>query len=656
MRVLIAAANPLATARLRLDEEMRAIQYEIAASPHRDVVSLAAYLAVRAGDLDRALLGDTPTVVHFCCHGTARGLSLVGSSGEPEPFPDEALTRLLALHAGTIRLVVLNACYSAPLAARIIQTIDCAIGVPASLSDDVAIAFSAALYRALGHGLSVADAYERALAATALPAPGGQGRDIDTADTHLNAAALNAPVLQTREGVDASTLFVLEPEEALEDLPAASAGQLLRARLGRRARLAGIALAERMAGRVRVDDPIDLVRAVNRVTLFSTLSYMVLFSLGMVGGVLWATRGWPWFAGTLVTLVAGTAVTMLWQSETRRIMGSAQPIDRFPIYLTVAVPLGKFAASPALFGQAAAAGAEETVVGGAVAGGANVVGGAAAGGATGGAATSATVTAMVGIAATAGAVGGYETTTRQYPESVPLELRCDRDDADACYRLAERAWVRGEHDSGPLPEAVQYAERACSLNSMAACNLLAYLIENERGERPDLRRAASLYAHACGHWNSYSCVHLNNLAKRYCEAKGVDRDVKRCAELFGQVCEIAFDRAPEESRRSWQQTAAQGCHNQASALQGYGEASEDTTRLFSKACEMGENYACLSAGDNYARGQGVSKDLARARDAYDKACDRRSARRCEDGDNQTCAAERACQRRAELPPEAREDR
>ncbi len=64
--ILILAANPKTTSRLRLDEEIREIDDGLKNSEHFRLVTK---LAVRQRDFYRAILEYQPQIIHFCGHG-----------------------------------------------------------------------------------------------------------------------------------------------------------------------------------------------------------------------------------------------------------------------------------------------------------------------------------------------------------------------------------------------------------------------------------------------------------------------------------------------------------------------------------------------------------------------------------------------------------
>ena len=67
--ILILAANPKGTERLRLDEEVKKIEQGLERSKRRDQFKLVVKWAVTDDDLRRAMLDNEPEIVHFSGHG-----------------------------------------------------------------------------------------------------------------------------------------------------------------------------------------------------------------------------------------------------------------------------------------------------------------------------------------------------------------------------------------------------------------------------------------------------------------------------------------------------------------------------------------------------------------------------------------------------------
>jgi hypothetical protein len=174
IKVLFLAANPVGTPRLALDEEVRAIDAKIRGSEWRDQLDLIPHFAIRLGDLSGLLMRYRPEVVHFSGHGEATGSLVLHDEArdlaptaiqEVRPPLPTAFIDVLRVLKDNIRVVVLNACYSAIQARAIVKEIDCAIGMSVQVGDSAAIAFAAEFYQALGYGESVKRAFRLGLEA-----------------------------------------------------------------------------------------------------------------------------------------------------------------------------------------------------------------------------------------------------------------------------------------------------------------------------------------------------------------------------------------------------------------------------------------------------------------------------------------------------------
>jgi hypothetical protein len=150
--VLFLAAKPLDTEDIRLDEEYREIEDRLSrASPQR--IRLIAKWAVRAQDLQTALLEHEPAIAHISGHGDQDGRVLLEDVvGYSKPVESEALAELFRILSGSIRCVVLNACNSAGLAKELARFIDTVIGMQGSITTGAGRAFVTAFYQALAHG------------------------------------------------------------------------------------------------------------------------------------------------------------------------------------------------------------------------------------------------------------------------------------------------------------------------------------------------------------------------------------------------------------------------------------------------------------------------------------------------------------------------
>lgn len=194
-RLLILAANPTNTNRLRLEEELREIDEGLRRAQHRDQFTLTQRLAVRPRDIQRAMLDETPQIVHFSGHGEGQeGLVFEDETGQAKLVSGQALANLFALFADPaefpdpIQCVVLNGCYSAVQAEAIAEHVPYVVGMTQAIGDRAAIDFAVGFYDALGAGRSVEFAFKLGCAAIDLA-----GKPESATPTLINKKAPPAP-------------------------------------------------------------------------------------------------------------------------------------------------------------------------------------------------------------------------------------------------------------------------------------------------------------------------------------------------------------------------------------------------------------------------------------------------------------------------------
>lgn len=194
VKILFLAANPTTTPALSLDEEMRAIDEKIRVSEHRDRIEVVSKWAVRPDDLQLALLQVRPTIVHFSGHGGGTpGIILHGDSmGSDRPVTGDALRHLFETLPGKIRVVLLNACYSADQATAVSDAVDFVIGMKDTVDDETARRFAASFYLGLASAVSVGTAFQLGISSVKLH--GLPGDDV--------------PVLHVRSGASADEVLV----------------------------------------------------------------------------------------------------------------------------------------------------------------------------------------------------------------------------------------------------------------------------------------------------------------------------------------------------------------------------------------------------------------------------------------------------------------
>lgn len=195
--ILFLCANPTNANPLQLDREVRELQLAIESTSNGGPsLKVATRWATQPLDLLREMRALHPTVLHFSGYGARDadgGIYLQDSiSNEARLISAEAFRATLAAAGSSIRLIVLSACYTVPLAAKLLEIVDCVIGVHGIINEEGARGFTRDFYRALATGHSVASA-------TLI------GNDCPELQ---RATERGRPTLQTRGGIDALQVFV----------------------------------------------------------------------------------------------------------------------------------------------------------------------------------------------------------------------------------------------------------------------------------------------------------------------------------------------------------------------------------------------------------------------------------------------------------------
>jgi len=191
--ILFLAANPHGTQPVKLDSECAAIQRELKMARHREDFRFESRWAVGIDELMRHLRELDPTVIHFSGHGGGSdGLILEDEQGQPQPISARALTKVVGAAAPRVRLVVLNACYTAVQADVLRNIIECVVGMDGAIGDAAARKFAVQFYGALGDGRSIGNAVDNGIAVLAAH---------ELSDELL-------PRCLTRDGVDAHRMLL----------------------------------------------------------------------------------------------------------------------------------------------------------------------------------------------------------------------------------------------------------------------------------------------------------------------------------------------------------------------------------------------------------------------------------------------------------------
>lgn len=166
IKILFLTACPKDISRIRLDQEVREVDGIIRKGEYREQLELIHHTAVRPADVREALLRHKPHILHFSGHGSAtEGIVVEDATGNTNFLGIEVLADLLGVIKDNLRVVVLNACYSAVQAEAIRQVVDFTIGMRNKIGDRSAIVFSVAFYEGLANGRNVRESFRLGLSA-----------------------------------------------------------------------------------------------------------------------------------------------------------------------------------------------------------------------------------------------------------------------------------------------------------------------------------------------------------------------------------------------------------------------------------------------------------------------------------------------------------
>jgi hypothetical protein len=161
-KILVIAANPRNTDRLRVDEEIREIQQAVREGTERANIDVEIRLAARDRDINQALRQIKPRFVHFAGHGGGEEGSFFDEdgSGRSHSIAVDGLVRLFRTAGQTVECAVVNACDTARLARGLSSVVPYVVGMRHPVGDRSAIAFSTGFYQALADGGPVEQAFD----------------------------------------------------------------------------------------------------------------------------------------------------------------------------------------------------------------------------------------------------------------------------------------------------------------------------------------------------------------------------------------------------------------------------------------------------------------------------------------------------------------
>lgn len=213
--------------------------------------------------------------------------------------------------------------------------------------------------------------------------------------------------------------------------------------------------------------------------------------------------------------------------------------------------------------------------------------------------------------------------------------QCDAGEAWSCSRLGT-AYVTATGVAEDATRGATLYKKSCELGHPGGCSNFGLMLSKGSGVTRDDALAAKQFERACSGGDAVGCF---NLGAMHFEGRGVGKDEAKAAGFFKQSCDggsaagcvnlgAAFDdglgvpkdqaKARTLFRRACEGDKAEGCTN-------LGVVSADdpkaAVKAYTRGCELGSAKACDYLGKRYAKGDGVDKDGAKAKELQKRSCD-----------------------------------
>ncbi|MCB9585921.1 MAG: sel1 repeat family protein [Polyangiaceae bacterium] len=200
-----------------------------------------------------------------------------------------------------------------------------------------------------------------------------------------------------------------------------------------------------------------------------------------------------------------------------------------------------------------------------------------------------------------------------------LEKACALGDDYTCWNTG-RWYIEGRAVPKDEAKGALMTERGCSLGSPHACASYGSLLIAGVGVKADVERGLAMYQKLCDNGQSYYCHQLGSMYAtdrkaladmRLPAPKEVKRDIPKGVRVWEQGCSLGS---------LWSCTLAADHYRDADGVK------KDLTRakqLYERACDGDKGVqrdACTALGTLYEKGVGGPKDLSKAADYYEKGC------------------------------------
>ncbi|KAI1457503.1 hypothetical protein F4805DRAFT_171808 [Annulohypoxylon moriforme] len=167
LQVLLVSADPKDASSTRPGAEQRSLSKALLEAEFRYKVNITHLPACRIEDIPSALNRHNPDILQFLGHGDKTGLYFEDQDDSAKLVQMEDFARFLEQFKDTIKVVILNTCYSSR-GQCVAEAVGCLIGMEGEIRNKDAIAFTKNFYGALGDGSSIRRSFDIASAAAKL--------------------------------------------------------------------------------------------------------------------------------------------------------------------------------------------------------------------------------------------------------------------------------------------------------------------------------------------------------------------------------------------------------------------------------------------------------------------------------------------------------
>lgn len=209
-----------------------------------------------------------------------------------------------------------------------------------------------------------------------------------------------------------------------------------------------------------------------------------------------------------------------------------------------------------------------------------------------------------------------QTKVKQYftKEAGRYTAECNQGNLEACNKLGN-LYNSGMGVKQDLAKSVELFGRACQGNIPYACTNLGIKYRVDFfGVKQDNAKAVEYFSKACSMGDPNGC-HM--LAVMYYDGIEVERDYSKAVKLYEKACDSIYG-----SMSCYEVIKICNIDNNIK------ESYIDLALSYARSCENNDMQGCFKLGRWYDLGIGVERNSSKAMELYEKSCDGKVARGC----------------------------